>query len=323
MSILITDIHKATNEEWDEIWQECDYSTYFHSREWAEIWNVYTKGKMHPSPILITFSDDKKALLPLSYEKKFKGLIKNFISSPAGNYGGWLSVDTLDIRHAEILTDYLIKNFNNLSWRLNPYDKLVSQTNLKISEDDETHTLNLTCGFEEVYRKGTKRNRYSARKAGKAGVSVHIASILDEWHSYYEVYKDSLRRWGRKASSRYKWGIFKEIFQRNSSNVKLWLSIYQDKIICGVLCFYAKKHIVAWHSSTLEKYFNLCPVNFLMYEIIKKGCEEKFTWFDFNPSGGHEGVKTFKNRFGPEILHCPIIKAETKCVEIIRNLLKK
>jgi lipid II:glycine glycyltransferase (peptidoglycan interpeptide bridge formation enzyme) len=86
------------------------------------------------------------------------------------------------------------------------------------------------------------------------------------------------------------------------------LSIYQDKVISGALCFHSKRHYVYWHGASIETYFNLRPVNLLLYEVIKNACEKGYLWFDFNPSAVLKGVKAFKERFGAQALKCPIVE---------------
>lgn len=323
MTISIKKVYLANSDEWDAIWQGCDYSTYFHSREWAEIWKVYSQGKIRPEPKLVLFSDGKKALLPISAQKIYKGMLKQYVSSPASTFGGWISLDKLSVEHADLLVDFLTEKISNLSWRLNPYDELLFKVGIGNSKYDETHTLNLEGGFDSIYKKWTKGNGSTVRKAHKArkeGVSVTTACRQDDWLAYYQVYQDSLRRWGSKASSVYEWNLFKEIFQRNSPKIKLWLAYYQNKIVSGALCFYAKKHVVYWHGAALEQYFHLRPVNLLMYEVIKDACEQEYSWFDFNPSGGHEGVKAFKKSFGAEALQSSLINIETNIARGIRNI---
>lgn len=324
MSISIKNIRSATPTEWDYIWQQCDYSTYFHSGEWAEIWNIYTKGKMRPDPKLVIFTDGKKALLPLSYQRSLKGLAKNYISSPAGTFGGWISADDISVGHAVLMSKFLTKKLGNLVWRINPYDELVFKSGVQASEDDETHALNLESGFDAISEEWARRPLRLAskvRKARRAGVSVKLASTLEEWRLYYHVYEDSLRRWGNKATSRYDWGIFHDMFERHSRNIKLWLAIYEDEVVvAGVITFYAKKHVVSWHGATLEEYFNLRPVNLLMHEVIKNACKQRYTWFDFNPSGGHEGTKAFKKSFGAKGKRSPVVHVETKSKRIIKKI---
>jgi lipid II:glycine glycyltransferase (peptidoglycan interpeptide bridge formation enzyme) len=45
--------------------------------------------------------------------------------------------------------------------------------------------------------------------------------------------------------------------------------------------------------------------------MIRHAVEHGYRWFDFNPSGGHEGVQKFKARFGTVPLSCPMILHQT------------
>jgi len=311
MDIKISSIAKASDSEWDFIWKDCEYSTYFHSREWAEVWTKYTNGRIQPNPLLITFSDGKKALLPLSSQRILKGLAKQHISSPAGTFGGWISRDELNINHGQLLVNYACQKLGSLIWRLNPYDKIVSQCEFsKIKskiKNDETHALNLEGGFDSIYHSWTKGHKSAARKARKAGIIILKADRREHWEKYYATYEDSLQRWGKKATSRYEWKLFEILYDLSSKNIELWLAKYEDKIIAGALCFYSKNHVVYWHGTALSDYFNMRPVNLLMYEVVKDACERNYLWFDFNPSGGHEGVKAFKKSFGAKEMSSNVI----------------
>lgn len=319
MNLCIKYARSVTAEDWDHIWRNCDYATYFHSREWAEIWQIYTHSAMKPDGKILKFSDGKAVLLPFSSQRILRGLAKQYISSPAGTFGGWLSLDELSESHRRLLYKYIIVHYKNLMWRLNPYDYLVNSLNIDNSEDDTTQVLNLENGVDVLYKKWTKGHASAARAARAAGVQIQTATTLTEYKAYYEVYEDSLKRWGESASSKYDWRLFQNIFNRSSPDITLWLSLYDDRVIAGALCFYAKRHVVYWHGAALSAYFNLRPVNLLMYEIIKNSCERDYRWFDFNPSGGHEGVKAFKRSFGAEELKCPIVNKNVKLVKLVQT----
>jgi hypothetical protein len=128
MGTFIRDVGLASNDEWDFHWKGCNVATYFHSREWAEVWERYTRGRMRPEPRIITFSDGTSALFPVSSYKSYRGLIKQYISSPGGTFGGWISIDDLSVAHGELLAEHLRDRFTNLSWRPNPYDPIASGT---------------------------------------------------------------------------------------------------------------------------------------------------------------------------------------------------
>jgi hypothetical protein len=318
MMISIAQIFSPTIDEWDSTWSQCPYSTYFHSREWAEIWEGYTAGEIRPDPKMVVFSDGTKSLVPLSSQKIHGGLLKRYHSSPAGTFGGWISSDHLTPAHAVLLGRFLTQKLGSLIWRLNPYDHLVLASHLTPTEHDVTQTLNLEPGFDRIYKRWTKGHRSAVHKAGKAGVLVRVASTLDDWSAYYRVYQESLRRWGAKATSRYAWPIFHLMCQRSSPNINLWLATYEDVVVAGALIFHAKDHVVYWHGASLEAYLHLRPVHLVLYHAIKAACESGRSWFDFNPSGGHPGVRAFKASFGTEVLSCPLICRESSSIQYIQ-----
>jgi lipid II:glycine glycyltransferase (peptidoglycan interpeptide bridge formation enzyme) len=323
--LKFSQVRNASNEEWDNIWLNCSYSTYFHSREWAEVWQEYSNKSIQPDPRMVFFSDGKKALISLSCQMLFKGVIKYYLSSPAGTYGGWLSGDDLKKEHAALLTNYMTRDIKNLSWRLNPYGTDRFDIEPPGAKKEKTQALNLMVGFESLWQRWEKRKESLIRniqKARKQDIIIKPAETLNEWKQYYEIYQDSLRRWGKRASSQYKWEFFQILRQKSSPYLKLWLAIYKKRIVSGILCFYAKNHVVYWHGATLEAYFKLRPVHLLMSEVIKHACDNTYTWFDFNPSGGHEGVWRFKKSFDPQELVCSVVSQSNLWYWLYSNSLK-
>ena len=317
--VKLVDVKQATFEEWNSVWSGCDYATYFHSLEWAEIWSYYTK-RTSPDAKLVTFNDGTSVILPFSKVKRFKGILNGYVSSPAGTFGGWISTDGIGAQHVKLLQNHIKQRYKSLTCRINPYDPNVHALDLSGSKVDETHAIDLLDGFDAIYKQWSKGHSSAARKARKArreGVLIKKATNKDEWAKYYSVYLDSIKRWGDKASSIYEWRLFEEIYDRKSNNIKLWIASHHGNIISGSLCFYARKHVVYWHGAALEEYFKLRPVNLLMYEAIKHACENEYRWFDFNPSGGHEGVKAFKKSFGAIPLPSPIIDQEYSALRVL------
>jgi hypothetical protein len=324
MTPSIVQVRAASDQEWDSTWANCDYATYFHSREWAEIWQVYTRGRIHPDPRLVTFSDATQAILSLSVHRPripFPRSARTYFSSAAGTFGGWITEGDLTTDQTQMLLDYMSNLNGHLVWRLNPFDKTLGRFMLDNIQNDVTHVLDLSAGFDALLEMWARKNNATSRKARKArkeGVSIRPAFTLEDWRNYYAIYQDSLKRWGESASSRYEWSLFNDIFQRRSSQIRLWLALHKENIIAGVLCFYARKHAVYWHGAALHKYFDLRPVNLLLYEVVHHACAEGYRWFDFNPSGGHEGVAAFKRSFGAVSLPCPI---HTKTIRWDQRLL--
>jgi hypothetical protein len=205
------------------------------------------------------------------------------------------------------LGEHLLRRHSDLTWRFNPYDATVFRSGVRPDMEEDTRVLELTGGFDVVRRGYTKGAASAVAKALRHGVTVRIAAGVDDWCAYYRVYEDSLRRWGERASSRYGWELFDALQRRGSPRIRLWLALHSGKIVAGALCFYAKRHAVYWHGAALSDSFPMSPVNLLMNEAIRDACGRGYAWFDFNPSGGHEGVEAFKKHFGAKPLPCPLV----------------
>jgi hypothetical protein len=313
MNVAIDQIRLAQPGEWDAIWRQCSCATYFHSREWAEIWSRYKQGKVRPNPLLVMFTDGKEALLPLSCAMWPGGSGKSFVSSADGTYGGWIAVDPIGREHAILMKEFLTKELGHLFWYINPYDGLVAAT--EVDRDPrycihyETHAIDVERGFDAVYSDWSSACRRAERKARKSGMLVKVADTEEEWHEYYRAYEDSIRRWGERALGPLTdWALFQEMFDRQSEHIKLWLATTKGgDVAAGVVMCYARTHAFAWHAAALEDHFALRPFNRLYYEIIKDACDRRARWFDFGPSAGLEGVRRFKKNFGAKPQDCAYV----------------
>lgn len=313
----MTKITPADVTEWNAALETCPHATYFHSYEWADVWRQY-KGVV-PRAKRIEFSDGRTLILPCSYLPSRHGLRKQVFMSPAGTFGGALYNAGITEAHLALVVGE-IKKFAHVAWRQNPYEPLLHAVWPADARKDVTHALELSDSFETLYKSWTKGHRSAVHKARREGVAVKLASTLEDWLAYYRIYEDSLRRWGDQASSSYEWKLFHDLCLRNSARMKLWVAMYQQTIIAGALCFYTNKHVAYWHGAALEQYFHLRPVNLLLFEAIQHACTEGYTWFDFNPSGGHEGVAKFKQSFGGKVYESSMLIHKsilTKAIESI------
>jgi hypothetical protein len=324
VTLRIVQVSPARQHEWRELWQACDTSTYFHSPEWARIWAFYSRGRIRPKPQIISFSDGVEALLPLCFEVKAGGLLSRYVSSTQGTYGGWLTPKPVSMAHALCLVDWLTQGQGrSLVWRLNPYDELAFQAGVSRGlrcKNDETHALRLTADVDQMLKGFKPSYRSQIKKAVSSGqFSVAPATTLDDWRAYFEVYRDSLQRWGEQPETGYDWRLFEIFFQLKSPDVKLWLARHDGQVVSGDLCLYAKKHVAYWHGATLKDYLRTSVAKLLKFEIIKDCAERGYDWFDFNPSAGLPGVKFFKEGFNAKPLPAPIVYVDTRLKQIVRT----
>jgi hypothetical protein len=314
----------ATLQQWQSTWEGCPTSTYFHSPEWAKIWQLHTRGAVRPAPKLLRFSDGCEAIIPLCHQTKMRGLLNRYVSSPEATYGGWISTDALTTEHAVLLIDWMMKaDGKNLVWRLNPYDPIAFEAAVECDLDvrrDETHAVRLQPDADKLFRGFKKGTREDIKKAKKRGcIEVSCASTEAEWKAYYRVYQDSLSRWGHNPDEGYDWGLFQTIFKLQSPHVKLWISRYEGQIVSGELTFYAKTHAVSWHAATLKDYLRSGVGKYQTFEIIMDCCARGYRWLDFNPSAGLDGVKGLKESFRAEVLPAPLVYVDTPLKRWIRK----
>lgn len=300
VSIISTNL--ATDEVWDAHWRGCDYATFFHSREWYTVWRQY-QPKYQIEALHFIFSDGKEAVVPASISKTSG----QYLMSPGRTYGGWISADELTEEHASLLYQHLVGR--NTYWRINPYD-----TNSKVvvhpdQTADDTNVILLPKDFDELYSRWSSNHKKGVKKGMKES-EVRPATTLEEWKAYFGLYQKCLKRWGEQATSNYSWELFEELYRLSSDHVKLWLTYHQGAIIGGGLCFYGSRHVVCWHSAVDDDYFSKKPIFSMFRYAIAHACEQEYAWFDFNPSGGHEGVKKFKEGFATVEMDAPVLRVQ-------------
>ncbi|MCL5022526.1 MAG: GNAT family N-acetyltransferase [Nitrospirae bacterium] len=292
---VIRKIRKATDEEWDRMVYSVGSAIYFQTREWFDIWAEHAGFKSDTK--LILFDSGKSVLLPLA-SITLKGLVKCYFTAPKG-MGGFVSADELDSEEKRELFEVL-KKMKMLYCAANPYDPLTNEFD-GFNDEDFTQVLDLGAGFDALFKKWTWGHYSRTRKALREGLTAEEAATENDWKAYFELYQDTLARWGEKATNTYTWDLFATMYRKKSPGIRLWLARHQGQIISGALCFYHNRHVAYWHSATAQQFFKkLNATHVLQYAIIKDACEKRFLLYDFLPSSGIEGVIDFKSGFSPQ-----------------------
>jgi hypothetical protein len=303
-------------EEWQQTADRTSYATFFHTPDWYQLF-IQTYPQMQIKTKKFIFTSGKTAVLPLMKIAAGK-MHSQYISGPAGVYGGWISSENLDKPHMNLILTYMQHKIPNLMWRLNPFAPDVQSLNLQPSRDDFTQVLDLNAGIDIIVKQWTKGHRAAVNQARHSGVRIECATTLEEWCEYYFCYQDSLQRWGTRASSRYDWPFFENMYHLRPKKIRLWLAKKESQILAGALCFYHNQHVVYWHGAAYQHFFQLRPSNLLQYEIIKDAIQNKYYWYDFNPSGGHQNVSNFKKSFGTCQRPCPLFHFESRWSHFVR-----
>ncbi len=298
MPLTITSYQPATFEEWNAHYQHCPYATFFHSSDWMKLWHAFNPQHQIDTRHIV-FSDGKTLIVPLTFVKLYKGLIKKYSSSTAGTYGGWISKDELTAAHINLLMQWMQKTMEDIMVRVSPYAPLHGFDQFAIREE-HTMAIDLSEGFEAVKKGFNRGNKSSINKAINHGVIVKRTNDLADWKAYFDVYQKSLKRWGDTTTSNYKWALFETIWEQQLDTTQLWVAQLDGAIIGGGLYVMSQHHVIYWHGASDHDHYDIRPINLLMHDVIQYSCEQGYQWFDFNPSGQHEGVDRFKRSFGAE-----------------------
>ncbi|MFZ5518903.1 MAG: lipid II:glycine glycyltransferase FemX [Candidatus Zhuqueibacterota bacterium] len=290
---------KISKQYWEETIARCPNATFFHTCAWAKL---MTAIYPHLSIATMGFemSDGARAVLPLlSVRSRLKGMVRTFYTMVPGVYGG-IVTDRRCLTRLElemVFSKFKGLKFNHIVYVNNPYESYDIPGRYRESEMF-THILNLNQDYECIKRNFSRGNRSTINKAIRSGVTIELAQTYSDYQEYYEMYQDSLDRWGDRASSFYPFELFHHIFELNSPHIKLWLAKVDGIIIAGSLVFSYNNHVVAWHGAARRSHFEYRPNNLLYAQIIRDAYNQGYRYFDFNPSGGHEGVVHFKESFG-------------------------
>ena len=328
---VVSGWRQATDQEWDRAVDGCAHATFFHTREWAEIWQQYSGGTLTPAAWLATFEDGATAVLPAN-EKTVLDLprvgrlspqLRTVMSAHGSTYGGWVSPDPLTPAHHRALWERTRPL--NLAMTQNPFDEAVAAAGLPWTRHDTTHVVTLPTDPAEL-RRGWSRGHVSAvNKAGRAGLTVVEGRSETHWRAYLRIYALSVARWDNPIVV-HRDELFRALAGSRSDKVRLWLAEHEGAAVAGAICLYQGSTVAYWHGALDAAHQELRPATFLHAHVMRRAVEDGFRWYDFGPSGGQGGVMQFKQRFGAQerdvnsLVHEASLKRR---LHQVRNALKR
>jgi hypothetical protein len=295
-------IEHPSTELWDQVVSRSSYATFFHTSTWSKV-IVQTYPHFHIATKGFVLDDGVIAIVPMVGTTERNRYFKRYESVFPGGYGG--AVAERDLAPAEI---YAI--FQHLMDMRTAYIHVMGnpRTDHELPSSFRrsvlsTCVLDLNKGFDAILGGFNKSKKRSIDKARKMGVEIGIAETEAEFRAYYEVYEDTLRRWGDRTLIKYPYRLFEQIYRCNSDGIQLWVARVDGQIASGAINLYMNGHVVGWHAATRESYFRYQPFALLVAEMIRDACQRGFSCFDLGPSGGLKGVETYKRELAPQTKH--------------------
>jgi hypothetical protein len=251
-------------------------------------------------PLVTEFADGNIMVLPLMRRKGIVPFRPYYESVPPGVYGGPIFSEAPSEIHIQKLQDAL-NEFPSIIILGNPFCEA-----MRFPEDNcrelHTHVLDLRIGMERIEKRFRKGHIADISAARRKGVEISVAAELTDVDEYFAVYQNSLLRWGQTATGFYPKRLFRNLFHlpQYGKAIKLWIAKYDGRVVAGAWILYHRLHAVYWHGAVHTDYMRWHPVHLMLAEAIKSAVDDRFRWFDFNPSGGLKGVEHFKRGFGAE-----------------------
>lgn len=303
MTPRIVETKPATLEEWRIHHQASAFSTFFEGPEWALLWQRYTRGRIEPAPLLLSFNDGVRVVAPWSREKRRIGRALR-LATPAGCYGGWLYSAEARLQPAHFTALFRHMAGRPGVWRQNPFDPVLARTEPPggWSRHGFTQVLDLTefAGVEDTLRRNQVYRKQ--RQGERAGLCLRLAAEPGDIARYFAIYEAARERWGAEATSNLGPTLFQS-FDLHSAAVDFWLIERSGEVIGGGPFLQAgSRHVVSWLMLAHPDHFSVRPYEFAYAHLIHHYRDRGFRYFDFNPSGGHEGVIRFKDNFGAQRL---------------------
>lgn len=295
-------IFRPNDELWWNVARACGYATFFHTPLWHRMAEETYRGAEDVT-IAARASNGTTAVLPLLRRgHEWFRRRRQVLSTFADCYGGVIADGTMESDdRARLHRAVLDRHQGRVTIVGNPFAGDTTTVGGFRTRSDTTHALRLDKPIETLFRNFSKGHRSATSQGRRLGVSTRVGQSLEDYRSYYGAYEASLRRWGDDATSRYPWRLFLQghaFAQEHPERIRLWLAERDGRVLAGAWVFYWNRHAAYWHGAAHEEGRETNATNVLLADVIADARERGLDWFDFNPSGGHDGVVAFKRRFG-------------------------
>ncbi|MBV9079518.1 MAG: GNAT family N-acetyltransferase, partial [Elusimicrobia bacterium] len=293
---------------WESTANRSPEASFFHTPYWARILSKTFPGKYQIATKTFKRSDGTVAVLPMMGAGfELKGFFGSYLSNPLGVYGGFISESPISGEEFQKLVERLqwvrakrVELFGN------PFAEQPSSS-CPSWETRQNFTqvirLDNAASQSELTGRYTHLMRNHINRAMRRGYRVRLATLESEVERYHAIYEEAIKRYGNNATSLYPVELFLNIFREGPDRSPIWLVLDNERVVGGAICFIHNGIWTAWNAAFLSEEFPYGVAKFLHNELIMEAYRRGLRYYDFNPSGGHEGTVIFKEMFGAEKRH--------------------
>lgn len=274
---------------WDDFVKNSESASAYHLIGWRD---VIVKSFGHRSIYLMAEEHGQiMGILPLIEMKS--AIFGNYIGSmPFLNYGG---IAAKDSRTENILLERAVSAAKERGFT---YLELRCRGEHALTLPAKTHKvsmfLELPSSSDEMLASFKSKLRSQIKKTLSYGMTCRHGG-LELLNDFYYVFTRNMRDLGTPVYSK---AFFANILSTfpGMANISV---IYMDKIpaASGFTIGFKDTLEIPWASS-LRQYNKYSPNMQLYWEILKKGCEDKYKTFDFGRSSPDSSTFKFKEQWG-------------------------
>jgi len=284
--------------ELDSLADASPRATFYHTGAWLlSLADAYPRLALH----CLVAEEGGEAVAYLPYLVAKRGPLRAVWSLPFGTYGGPVGTAN-DATLFAVLQEYraLIERPTVVELGWVDYHNVFPDLGGKV-EADETHLVDISQGLDKLWSKdsGHRRQRRNAdlRRAREAGVEVRRAAGAEDVERFFAVCE---RRLEGRGASVYPRRLFESLVERGGVRVRIHLAWQRDHVLGGLLSFYYKDDVIAWHGMSSLDGSEVQAGKLMLATCMHEAAEEGYRTFNLGASLGKSSLVWFKESMGGE-----------------------
>jgi len=280
-------------KNWNPLLDESREFSIFHSSEWARA--LVTSYKYKPSYFVIREKDEIAALIPFME-------VRNIFNQKAG-----VSLPFSDVCQPVItekivpanIVEIIIYHAKKLGWNYIDFHGGENLFGSAIaSAEYYGHSLSLDPDADKIFASFSSSNRRSIRKALKADIEIRENGSLKLLDDFYHLHCITRKRHKLPAQPYFFFrNIHDHIIAKDLGITSC--AFYKGKPIAASVYFHIGDSALYKFGASDMQYQNLRANNLLMWQAIKRYCENGYKNFSFGRTDlDHESLCRFKRGWG-------------------------
>ena len=232
----------------------------------------------------------------------------------------------------ELLHWYQIKKPSSLLTQVrNLFDTTASQQHFSANGFHHEPHLNIVFDLSkpetELWSEVHANRRNKIKKAIKLGCQFESRHSLDDLRQCYQLLTILYRRLKLPLPD---FLHFESLLKRAepATGLRMFVVTFEGEIIACMLCVVSNRIIFDYYAASLESHQHRYPNNLLPWEIMRWGCNNGLTAFDFGGAGKPNvpyGVRDYKQKFGGQFVNfgryqAYTVKQTAQIISIISKL---